>query len=152
MIISRNDPVSTGARRFEVFTGAGKRRDWSDAEKASIVAECWPGGERVAAVARRHALDPSQIYGWRKELVRRYKDHGLAVPVALEQQDPAFVPVMVALDDTPEPTPDPGRSRRRRRAKPAPIELEISGALVRIGSSADADTIATVITALRAST
>jgi transposase len=101
MIISGDDPVSKGARRFEVFTGAGKRRNWSDAHKASIVAECCPGGERVAAVARRHGLDPSQIYGWRKELVRRCKDHGLAVPVALEQQGPAFVPVMVAPDDTP---------------------------------------------------
>jgi transposase len=34
MIISGDDPVSKGPQRFEVFTGAGKRRDWSDAEKA----------------------------------------------------------------------------------------------------------------------
>ena len=151
MIISGDDPVSKGARRFEVFTSAGKRRDWSDAEKAAIVAECWPGGERVTAVARRHAVDPSQIYGWRKELIRRCEDHGLAVPVALEQQDPAFVPAMIVPDVTPEPAPDAGRSHGRRRAKPAPIELEIGGALVRIGRGADADTIKTVITALRAS-
>lgn len=149
MIISGDDPVSKGARRFEVFTGAGKRRDWSDAEKASIVAQCWPGGERVSAVARRHALDPSQIYGWRKELARRCKDHGLAVPVALEQQSPAFVPAFIAPDDAPEP--DPRRSRRRRRAGSAAIELEIGGALVRIGSGADADMISAVITALRGS-
>ena len=149
MIISGDDPVSKGARRFEVFTGAGKRRDWSDAEKASIVAQCWPGGERVSAVARRHALDPSQIYGWRKELARRCKDHGLAIPVALEQQSPAFVPAVIAPDDAPEP--DPRRSRRRRRAGSAAIELEIGGALVRIGSSADPDTISAVITALRVS-
>lgn len=149
MIISGDDPVSKGARRFEVFTGAGKRRDWSDAEKASIVAQCWPGGERVSAVARRHALDPSQIYGWRKELARRCKDHGLAVPVALEQQSPAFVPAFIAPDDAPEP--DPRRSRCRRRAGSAAIELEIGGALVRIGSGADADMISAVITALRGS-
>lgn len=49
MIICGDDLVSKGARRFEVFTGAGKRRDWSDAENASIVTECWPGGERVKA-------------------------------------------------------------------------------------------------------
>jgi transposase len=149
MIISGDDPVSKGARRFEVFTGAGKRRDWSDAEKASIVAQCWPGGERVSAVARRHALDPSQIYGWRKELARRCKDHGLAIPVALEQQSPAFVPAVIAPDDAPEP--DPRRSRRRRRAGSAAIELEIGGALVRISSGADADMISAVITALRGS-
>lgn len=151
MIISGDDLVSKGARRFEVFTGAGKRRDWSDAQKASIVAECWPGGERVTAVARRHALDPSQIYGWRKELVRRCKDQGVPVPTALERQAPAFVPAVIAPDDTPEPAPDAGRSRRRRRAGPVPIELEVGGALVRIGSGADADTITAVITALRAS-
>lgn len=58
MLISGDDPVSKSARRFEVFTDAGKRRDWSDAEKASIVAQCWPRGKRVSAVARRHALDP----------------------------------------------------------------------------------------------
>lgn len=151
MIISGDDPESKGARRSEVFTGAGKRRDWSDAEKASIVAKCWPGGERVSDVARRHALDPSQIHGWHKELVRRCKDHCMAVPVALEQQDPAFVPAVIVANDMPEPAPQPGRSRRRRRAEPAAIELEIGDALVRIGSSANADTIAVVITALRAS-
>jgi transposase len=106
MIISGDDPVSNGARRFEVFTGAGKRRDWSDAEKALIVAECWPGGERVSAVARRHALDPSQIYGWRKELVRRCKDQGVPVPAALERQAPAFVPVMIAPEVSPGPAPE----------------------------------------------
>lgn len=151
MIISGDDPVSKGPQRFEVFTGAGKRRDWSDAQKALIVAECWPGGERVAAVARRHALDPSQIYGWRKDLVRRCKDQGVPVPAALERDAPAFVPVMIAPDDTPEAAPDAGRSGRRRRAGPAPIELEVGGALVRIGSGADAETITAVITALRAS-
>lgn len=151
MIISGDDPVSNGARRFEVFTGAGKRRDWSDAQKASIVAECWPGGERVTAVARRHALDPSQIYGWRKELVRRCKDQGAPVPAALERQAPAFVPVMIASEVSPEPLPDAGRSRHRRRSGPVQIELEIGDALVRIGHGADADMITAVITALRAS-
>jgi transposase len=68
----------------------------------------------------------------------------------LEQQAPAFVPVMIAPEVLPEPTP--GRSRRRRRGGPALIELEIGGALVRIGRGADADTITAVITALRAST
>lgn len=151
MIISGDDPMSKGARRFEVFTGAGKRRDWSDAEKASIVAECWPGGERVTAVARRHGLDPSQIYGWRKELVRKCKDQGVPVPAALEQHAPAFVPVMIAPEVSPEPVPHPRRSRRRRRAEPAPIELQIDDALIRISSGADADTLTAVITALRAS-
>jgi len=68
MIISGDDPVSKGVQRFEVFTGAGKRREWPPELKASIVAECCPGREGVSAVARRYGLDPSQIYGWRKGL------------------------------------------------------------------------------------
>ena len=151
MMITGDDPMSKGVRRFEVFTGVGKRRDWPNAVKASILAECWPGGERVTAVARRHGLDPSQIYTWRKELVRRCEDQGLPVPAALKQEAPAFVPVMITPEVSPEPSHAPRRSRRRRRAEAAQIELEIGGALVRIGSGADMDTITAVITALRAS-
>ena len=71
MIISSDDPVSKGAQRFEVFTGAGKRRDWPPEVKASIVAEFDSGGEGVSAVARRHGLDPSQVYAWRRDLRKR---------------------------------------------------------------------------------
>jgi transposase len=125
MIISGDDPVSKGARRFEVFTGAGECRDWPGAVKASIIAECWPGGEKLSAVAGRHGLDPSQIYTWRKELVRQCKDQRVSAPAALEQQAHAFVPVMIAPEVSPEPAGNPGRSRRHRRVGPAPIELEI---------------------------
>ena len=41
MIIPCDDPVSKGAQRFEIFTGAGKRRDWPPGVKASIGAELW---------------------------------------------------------------------------------------------------------------
>ena len=151
MIISDDDPVSTGARRFEVFTGAGKRRNWPDAEKASIVARV---GLEMSGSAPWRAGTPwthPRYTDGAKSLVRRCKDRGVAVPVALEQQDPAFVPAVIAPEVSPDPAPDHGRSPHCRRAEPAPIELEIGGALVRIGSSADADTIAAVITALRAS-
>jgi transposase len=37
---SADEPV----RRFEVFTGAGRRRDWSDDDKARIVAESYEPG------------------------------------------------------------------------------------------------------------
>ncbi|RJT23243.1 hypothetical protein D3227_39015 [Mesorhizobium waimense] len=41
------------ARRFEVFTGSGRRREWLPEEKARIVAESYDAGETVSAVARR---------------------------------------------------------------------------------------------------
>ena len=74
MIFSGDDPVSKRAQRFEVFTGAGKRREWPPVVKASIVAECYSGREGVSAVARRHGLDPSQVYAWRRDL-RKQRIH-----------------------------------------------------------------------------
>jgi hypothetical protein len=41
-------------RRLEVFTGAGRRRKWSEEDKARIVAEFATNGDRVSSVARRH--------------------------------------------------------------------------------------------------
>jgi transposase len=73
MIISGDDPVSRGAQRFEVFTGAGKRRDWPPEMKVSIVAECYAEREGVSAVARRHGLDPSQVYQCRRARICRYR-------------------------------------------------------------------------------
>ena len=146
MIIPGDDRVSKGARRYEVLTGAGKRRDWPPEVKASIVAECWSGGERVSVVARRYALDPSQIYGWRKDLLRQFKEQGLAVPTP-EPQGAAFVPAVIA----PDTVPAPARRglRRRRRAASAVVELEIDGVAVKIARGADAGVIAAVIDALK---
>ena len=76
MIIPCDDPVSKGAQRFEIFTGKGKRREWPPELKASIVAECYTGGERVSAVARRYGLDPSQVYAWRKDFRKELEDRG----------------------------------------------------------------------------
>jgi len=148
MIISGDDPVSRGAQRFEVFTGAGKRRDWPPEVKASIVAECYSGREGVSAVARRHGLDPSQVYTWRRDLRKRLETEGIAVP-SMSPEAGAFVPAIVEPGVTPDPVPA-RRADRRRRAKGTAVELEIDGVAVKIGHGADAGTIAAVIEALRA--
>ncbi len=53
--------IDEPVRRFEVFTGAGRRRGWSAEHKARIVAESLEPGETVSAVARRHASSPQQL-------------------------------------------------------------------------------------------
>ncbi|WP_132537844.1 transposase [Rhizobium sp. PP-F2F-G48] len=45
-------------QRFEVFTGTGRRRDWSDEEKDRIVAESHSGEMSGSGVARRYGLSP----------------------------------------------------------------------------------------------
>ena len=48
-------------RRLEIFTGAGRRREWPPEEKARIVAESYEAGETVCAVARRYGLTSQQL-------------------------------------------------------------------------------------------
>ena len=109
-------------RRIEVFTGAGRRRSWSAAEKAAIVAESYGAGETVCAVARRHGLTPQQLFAWRR-LARR---SALAPP-------PMFVPAVVETSGTRTAAKNglaaPARVADRESDG---IELEIAG--VRCGS------------------
>jgi transposase-like protein len=44
-----------GFRRVEVITGVGRRRRWTDEEKAWIVAESFDPATTVSAVARRYS-------------------------------------------------------------------------------------------------
>lgn len=82
MTMSCDDAGTSGVQRFEVFTGAGKRRDWSPEVKVSIVAESYSGQESVSAVARRHGMIPSQLFTWRRELRKQMEAHGFMLPVA----------------------------------------------------------------------
>lgn len=148
MIISGDDPVSRAAQRFEVFTGAGKRREWPPAVKASIVAECYSGAETVSAVARRHGLAPSQLFAWRRDLRKQFENEGLAFPSAAPEAA-AFVPALIEPRAVPDPAPV-SRARRRRRAAFAAVELEIDGVAVKIARGADAVVISAVIEALKA--
>lgn len=125
-------------QRYEVFTGEGRRRHWSLEEKLSLVAQM-ATVDNISALARRHALRPSQLFTWRREL--RYAAEATA--------SPGFVPAIIEDAPTgPSPTQQP--APRRRSSSPITIELEIDGVTVRIAQGTDADMISAVITALRA--
>jgi transposase len=141
MSISEHKHMPEPVRRIEVFTGAGRRRSWSAAEKAAIIAESYGAGETVCAVARRHGLTPQQLFAWR----RLARGSAMASP-------PLFVPAVVEPTE-PEPpirTISPRRPRRRRPRSDG-IELEIAGVEVRVGADAKPRTIEAVIRALKAS-
>lgn len=50
MTMSCDDTGMKPVRRFEVFTGAGRRREWSNETRAAIIAESYSGAESVSAV------------------------------------------------------------------------------------------------------
>src|ERR671917_750958 len=107
-----------GFRRLEVITGVGRRRRWSDEDKARIVAESLDPATTSSAVARRYGLHASQLFVWRQQF---------AAPAARE--GPAFVPVLVT-EDGPAPAEAVGR-----------IEIALGPAVVRVGADVDAATL-----------
>src|SRR3954452_2285148 len=131
------------ARRLEVFTGAGRRRNWPADEKAAIVAESYAPGRTVCGVARRHGLTPAQLFAWRR-LARRVR---LPVPEPPVRFVPAVVEAVPGLP--PRPASQPRRARRHGpvMGPVMGIEVAMDGLVVRIGSGASPQAIAAVIRA-----
>jgi len=57
----------SAVNRLEVVE-TGRRRRWSDEEKARIVLESLSGPRLVSATARRHGIVRSQLLAWRRLL------------------------------------------------------------------------------------
>ena len=107
-----------------------RRRSWSAAEQAAIVAESWGAGDTVCAVARRHGLTPQQLFAWRR-VTRQF---ALAAPL--------FVPAVVEPTEPEPPTRTVSpRRRRRRRSRSDGIELGIAGVEVQVGADAKPRTL-----------
>src|SRR6266403_5192666 len=68
------DDAVTSVRQIELITGTGRRRRWSDDDKARIVVESMRPGANVSEVARRHGLSPQQLFGWRREARARISE------------------------------------------------------------------------------
>jgi transposase len=119
-----------GFRRLEVITGVGRRRRWSDEDKARIVAESLDPTTTSSAVARRYGLHASQLFAWRQQLQR-----SAAATAVLG--GPAFVPVLLA-EDGAAPAGTVGR-----------MEIALGPAVVRVGVDVDAAALQRVLEVVR---
>jgi transposase len=84
-----DDAKGIGYQRVEVLTGPGRRRSWSDDEKARIVAETAEPGAKVTEVARCWQVSPQQVFDWRRQA-------RTALAEATAPAGPSFVPVVPA--------------------------------------------------------
>ena len=120
--------------RIEVITSVERRRRWSAAEKARLVAAMDEPGAVVTEIARKAEVNPSLLYRWRRDLGRR---------------TPRFVPVRVASDAS-----DEERASAPACTPPSPrSSITIAfGVEVRmtIEGAPDASTLANLIGALTA--
>ena len=127
--------TSGATRRLEVLTGPERRRRYSDAEKAALVAETLRPGACAARIARRHGLHPQQLYTWRRQARRG--------ELALRDEDmPMFAPVVAKASPTTAAGPD--------AASGTGIVLELGGLRLSFGPDVPAGRVAAVVAALRA--
>ena len=117
-------------RRFEVITGVGRRRRWTNEDKARIVAESLDPATTASAVARRYGLHMSQLFIWRQQLQRR-------ASAATAVSGPGFVPILLA-EDSAAPAEAAGR-----------MEIALGSIVVRVGADVDAAALRRVLEVVR---
>ena len=131
-------------RRLEVITGTGRRRQFSNEDKARIVEETLAAGVVISEVARRHGLSPQQLFGWRRQARQ-------PIATSPDTQAPRFVPAIVEAQLPEATVARRSRSPMRQADRTCGIiEIEIDGVTVRVGRGAAAKTVAAVLRALKA--
>ncbi len=133
-----DDAKGVGYRRIEVLTGPGRRRKWSDDDKARVVAETLEPGAVVTEVARRWQISPQQVFDWRRQA---------RIGAAKVSVVTGFVPIVPV---TPEVAPQPVLPTTPARATP-PIEVKLAGAVLRVAPGTDMDLLTAVLRAIRVS-
>ncbi len=127
MVDINDDASGAGYRRIEVLTGPGRRRRWSEEDKARIVAEALEPGAVVAEVARRWQVCNQQVFTWRRELRQAVVS--------------GFVPIVA------EPPPPESQGQAPLATS---IEIDVGGAILRVSLETDPALLTMVVRALRA--
>jgi len=78
IVDQRTGRKAFGFHEITVIQGSARRRRWSLEEKARIVAESLDPAVSASAVARRHGINPNQLFVWRKALARERAAAGMA--------------------------------------------------------------------------
>lgn len=130
------EPETASVHRLEVISGSGRRRSFSDEFKVRVVEETLAPGAVVSRIARRHGLNPQQVFTWRRQ-ARQASGQSAA-------EAPIFVPAVIderAASSSAVP-----------QQTASVVEIDICGSVVRVGRDADVGTVAAVIAALRRAT
>lgn len=140
MDTSAEAPVSTDS----LGRRTGPRRQHTLEEKRRIVEESHVRGASVSTVARRHNVNPNQVFAWR-QLYRQ----GLLDPKAVQESTAPLLPVKVATP-TLMPTERARRAPRESTAdSEAGIEIKLSnGHSIVVRGQVDPDSLAGVIKVL----
>ena len=127
-------------RRIELITGSARRRRWSAAEKAAMIAESLQPGVNVSELARLRGINRGLLLTWRRAALR-----------AAGAVDEAFVPIHVEeTPASPVGLPDDGRAAiatadAANASAVGMIEIERGGLRIRFSGPADANALGLVL-------
>ncbi len=133
-----SDAKAEGYRRVEVLTGPRRRRDWSEDDKARVVAESCAPGAVVSEVARRWQISPQQLFTWRRQ-----------ARAAALVEPPSGALCFVPLEpDALAAEPMPGAAEGK--VEHVAIEVKLADAVVRVVPGVDDGLLTAVLRAVRA--
>jgi transposase len=119
--------------RVEIFHERARRR-WTEADKRRLVAETLAPGATVHGVARRHGVNTSQLFTWRKRL-------RVGIEPGTEPAVAGFAAVAIAPSAPSMETVEPMSSSL--------IEIDlVGGDRVRISGAVDPAVVAAALRAL----
>ncbi len=128
--------TDTSERRHTVLRA---RREWSQAEKRSIVAETRLPGANISAISRRHGAAQSLVYQWRKTFGPTDLPQTNMTPTGSTS---AFLPVAIAA-------PVPSAPASAEPGSGVTVEIILAnGRRVRADTGADPIKLARLVAAL----
>jgi transposase len=128
-------------RRIELITGVSRRRRWSAAEKAALVAESLQPGVNVTGLARRCGVNRGLLQTWRRAAMREATDGGeVFVPLRVEGSsmptDTGTAASTSGLDITASSAPG---------TEAGTLEIESGGLRVRFSGPVDAGALRLIL-------
>ena len=129
-----------------------RRRQWTPAEKAALLAEVAAAGGRVSVVARRHGISTSLLYNWRSAWKAAAAARGTAI------QPAEFVELGVVADASGQSGPMrlpagaicPRGAGLALAERVGVIEIDLPGGIrVRVDSGVNEKALRRVLSAVR---
>lgn len=131
-------------RRIELITGLVRRRRWSAAEKAALVAESLQPGVNVSELARRCGVNRGLLQAWRRAAMREAADRGeVFVPLRVEDLSTSADTGTAASTTRPDITVGSAAG-----TEAGTLEIESGDVRVRFSGRVDAGALRLVLTHL----
>jgi transposase len=133
----------------EILARVERRRKWSVAEKAALIAEVEAEGGKVKPVAQRHRISESLLYNWRAAWKAAAAAAGSSAAIE-------FVPLGVVGAADPAasallPAPEPLSPQQRAEARAGAIEIALpDGSRVSVDAFVNETALSRVLRALKA--